>query len=121
MLLNLSNHPSSNWGEKQMQAAQAYGNVKDITFPQVDPYASENEIKQLALNYFTQIKIELNQCNDRENAVHIMGELSFCHALVSLLQRSKITCLVSTTKRNSKETNGEKISKFQFVKFRTYV
>lgn len=121
MLLNLSNHPSSNWGERQMQAAKSYGVVKDLAFPRVDPKAESDEIQALADDYARDIKHLIENSSEVKNAVHIMGELSFCHTLVNLLQAANITCLVSTTQRDSVEENGTRISKFRFVKFRAYV
>jgi hypothetical protein len=121
MLLNLSNHPSANWDERQMEATQAYGGVKDIAFPRINPEADAAEINTLAKKYTLDIRQRLSQTSDKQNAVHVMGELSFCHALVNKLQANGITCLVSTTVRNATENDGKRISTFRFVKFRTYV
>ena len=52
MLINLSNHPSSNWGEKQKQSAIAqYNEIVDIPFPQIAPAATIEDVLELAEEY----------------------------------------------------------------------
>ncbi len=113
MLLNLSNHPSASWSESQLAAAG--GKVVDIAFPQVAPDGDEAYIENLANEYLDKIL----KMNDIE-AVHIMGEMNFTYALVSKLKAHNIRCVASTTKRETVEENGVKISKFNFVRFREY-
>jgi len=113
MLLNLSNHPSSNWTEPQLAAAG--GNVVDLAFPQVAPDGDEAYIEQLANDYYNKIEAMSNI-----EAVHIMGEMNFTYSLVSKLKAHNIRCVASTTKRETVEENGVKISKFNFVRFREY-
>ncbi|HMT35598.1 MAG TPA: hypothetical protein PKC41_07050 [Chitinophagaceae bacterium] len=115
MLLNFSNHPSAQWPENQISSAQIlYGNVVDLSFPNIDPESDEAQIAFLCKQYFEKI-VEANP-----NAVHIMGELSFCFRLISLLKNHGITCIASTTYRNTLEINGMKYAQFQFVRFRKY-
>lgn len=120
MLINLSNHPLSQWSERQREAAHAqFGKVRDIPFPAIDPYATEQEIQNLAKDYFTQIE-KMHQ-HERVKAVHLMGEFSFSFALVDLLKKSGFRVVVSTSERNvTVLENGEKQVKFNFVKFRNY-
>ena len=113
MLLNLSNHPSSSWSESQLAAAG--GKVEDLAFPQVNPDGDEAYIEQLANEYYNKI-IEMQGIT----AVHIMGEMTFCYKLITKLKAHNIRCLASTTKRETVEENGVKISKFNFVRFREY-
>lgn len=116
MLLNLSNHPSSSWPENQIQLAnQQYGAIQDMPFPQIDPNSDEEEIQELAKSYLDKI-LTLHP-----KAVHLMGELNFTFELVRLLQSHGITAIASTTHRSTKELpDGTKISKFEFVRFRSY-
>jgi hypothetical protein len=113
MLLNLSNHPSSNWTEPQLTAAG--GKVEDLAFPQVAPDGDEAYIEQLVNDYYNKI-ITFQGIT----AVHIMGEMTFCYKLITKLKAHNIRCLASTTKRETVEENGIKISKFNFVRFREY-
>lgn len=113
MLLNLSNHPSTSWSESQLTAAG--GKVTDLAFPQVAPDGDEAYIESLANEYLDKI-LKMNNIE----AVHIMGEMNFTYALVNKLKANGIKCVASTTKRETVEENGIKISKFQFVRFREY-
>lgn len=116
MLLNLSNHPVATWSDRQKETAlQQFGEVVDMTFPAIPPTASNSELQELAQRYWVAVK------NQNPQAVHLMGELTFCFALASLLQKSEILCLVSTSNRNSMlNPDGTKTVSFDFVQFRAY-
>lgn len=116
MLLNLSNHPSSAWPERQMfTAEQNYGKVEDMPFPQVDPNLNEVALDKLVEEYFYKV------LERKPKAVHIMGELTFCVALIKRLQKASINCLASTTHRTTQDLpDGTKVSRFEFVRFRHY-
>ncbi len=121
MLINLSNHPSHLWGENQKTAATAYGKLVDLPFPAIEPTASTDAISLLAEQYEVKIRQLLATDTDSAFAVHVMGELTFCFALVLRLQKAGITCLASTTRRETVENgDGLKTSRFEFVRFREY-
>lgn len=113
MLLNLSNHPSASWSPAQIAAAG--GKVIDLPFPAVDPAGDETYIAQLATEYYNKI-LEMQDVT----TVHLMGEMNFTFALVTLLKARGIKCVASTTKRETVEEGGVKVSKFNFVRFRVY-
>ena len=113
MLLNLSNHPSSNWTPEQISAAG--GDVVDMSFPQIDPMGDEAYIEGLANEYLQQI-LKMKDVS----AVHIMGEMNFTFSLVNKLKANGILCVASTTERHKVEEKGVSISKFVFVRFREY-
>ena len=115
MFLNLSNHPSTSWSESQLAAAGGKDNVKDLAFPQVAPDGDEAYIESLAAEYYDKI-IQMKDVK----TVHLMGEMNFCYKLINKLKAEGIKCVASTTKRETVEENGVKISKFVFVKFRKY-
>ncbi len=121
MLINLSNHPVSSWDEKQNRAASVYGQLLDMPFPVIDPRAGSEDIVNLAVQYEIKIRhIQSEQINGTF-AVHIMGELTFCFALIARLQQSGITCIASTTTRETEDNpDGSKTVKFGFVGFREY-
>ena len=55
------------------------------------------------------------------DAVHLMGEMTFTYALVSLLQAANILCVASTSDRKViEEENGKKTILFEFKQFRAY-
>jgi hypothetical protein len=115
MLLNVSNHPSNEWSNKQKQAAiDRYGAITDMGFPQIDPYASHDQIAQLAKEFEQQIAAI------QPAAVHIMGEMTFTFALITLLKAIGLECVASTTERRITLTDEGRITHFSFVQFRTY-
>ncbi len=121
MLINLSNHSIKNWSVHQLKKANDhYSSVIDLPFPVIPPDSDEEFILNLANEYKLKCFELLNSSLDKNNAVHIMGEMTFCFALVSLLQKENIICVASTTNRNSIEENGVKVSRFEFVRFREY-
>lgn len=117
MFINLTNHPSSLWSEDQLAAAEHFGEVVDIPFPDISPEADEEEINSMAEDYVEKI---LSYGNDKDITVHVMGEMTFVYALVMRLKALGITCVASTTERMVKEVDGKKISEFKFVQFREY-
>ena len=121
MLLNLSNHPLNTWSNKQVETAEKqYCKIIDIPFPKITPNADENEINYLTEQYLSKIIDVLQKSCDTKNAVHIMGELNFTFGIVTKLLNSGITCIASTTNRNTINTENGKIVNFNFVRFREY-
>ncbi|MCK9321236.1 MAG: CRISPR-associated protein [Bacteroidales bacterium] len=121
MLINLSNHPSSNWGKSQTNTAiSAFDEIVDMEFPKLNPEWDYNQIKILAEEYYNKILKELVNFTDTNNAVHLMGEMTFCFCLANMFKDAEIQCVASTTRRNAIEQNGIKTSVFEFVKFRNY-
>lgn len=122
MLINLSNHPYATWPENQLYAAEEFGGITDLTFPSVDPWAEPEQIDVLAQKYEIKLRKLRAKGGDFDRfAVHLMGELTFCCALVKKLQKNGIKCVASTTtRRTTVQANGAKISHFEFVRFREY-
>lgn len=120
MLINLSNHPSVNWSEEQtISAEQQFGQIVDIPFPAVDPYASEDVVAAIADEY-CQLVLE-TACGQEYVAVHLMGEMTLTFALLQQLSANGILCVASTTQRDTVEyPDGRKESVFNFVRFRKY-
>ena len=120
MLINLSNHPYSEWSAPQRSAAEKYGECRDIPFPHISPKADEDTILELANKYLLEIldmKRELNE----PIVVHLMGEQTFCFALLSELISCKIPCVASCSARNVEILeDGTKLVHFNFQRFREY-
>jgi len=122
MLINFSNHPENNWSNSQLTLAEKeFGKIVDLKFPQIDPEWDETEVKNFAKEYYEIIKSMIDESNDKVNAVHIMGELTFTFAVVDLLLEANIRCIASTTERKTVEIGNKKISEFKFVRFRNYI
>jgi len=121
MLINLSNHPRNKWSEKQLSSAlRKYKSIVDLPFPHISPNATSNQVKSKAEKYLEKILLLLKSSNDKNNAVHLMGEFTFVYHLVSMLKKKKVKVIVSTTNRIVEEKDGKKIVSFDFVKFREY-
>ena len=118
LLINLSNHPSASWGARQREAAEMYGEIEDMTFPAIPPQAGEREITDLAEEYVARIE---ERAETRDVTVHIMGEVTFCYAVITRLQSLGIPCIASTTRRQITEAaDGVKEVHFDFETFRKY-
>lgn len=122
MLINLSNHPSTQWPAEQIDAAKLqFAQVVDLPFPQIDPVGDEAYIQILVDDYLKKIKQLATENGSDKPTVHIMGELTFCFVLVQALHNQGVDCVASTTERIVHEENGVKTSEFRFVKFRRYI
>lgn len=118
MLINLSNHPYTFWGESQKAAAAIFGDTVDLPFPTVDASANEANITSLAREYEEKIHL---LSGGEPVTVHIMGEMTLTFALVRRLLSIGIPCLASTTNRTvEEEEQGMKKTFFDFVRFRYY-
>lgn len=124
VLINLSNHPSLSWSEKQKEEAKRlFENIVDIKFPLISPSLSSDELLPIAHDLLKEINAYMEEYD--EVSVHIMGEFSFTFIMVQLLHSVGIMCYVSTTDRKViEEVNdkGEtiKTTVFDFVRFREY-
>lgn len=118
MLINLSNHPSQYWGDKQQEASRCYGNVIDLPFPAIAPSANCQELQAKVQSCVQKI---LTMGEAESITVHIMGEMTFTFMMVKKLKELGIRCIASTTERNTTyNSDGTKLSEFSFVKFREY-
>ena len=48
MFINLSNHPSSQWDQGQLNEARKLGRVIDMPFPNVSPKLNEKSLDEMA-------------------------------------------------------------------------
>ncbi len=116
MFINLSNHPSDGWSEEQLAAANKYGEIVDIHFPNIEP-----SFTSLMVNNLADDTINAITALGKDVTVHIMGEMTFTYAVVCRLKALGIICLASTTERNIIILpDGKKVSEFKFVQFREY-
>lgn len=117
--INFSNHSSSNWSNKQIIESSKYGEIVDIPFPMVEENASEEYISNLSDVYCEKILKYENP------VVMVQGEftLSFSviHRLLSLGVKVVAACSERhTIEKTISETKNEKISVFEFTKYREY-
>jgi hypothetical protein len=106
MLINLSNHPSTKWGKKQLSIAnENYGDIFDIQFPSIPPETTSAEVSRMAECYYEKItqSFGISAIAPKPNAVHIQGEFTFVFKLVTLLKNIEISCIASTSERKVEE------------------
>ena len=124
MLINISNHPSEKWSVLQQCAAnEQFGKVMDIPFPAISPLWNPQQVNQAVEEMFEfvlqkceELKIDLHKLT-----IHLMGEMTFCFALVQQFRNKNIPCVASTTERKVlEEADGKKTVQFNFVRFRNY-
>ena len=119
MLINCTNHPSKRWGETQKKAAEAFGGVVDLPFPEIDPSDSTEQLRSLAAEYAGKI-----EAMDGD-AVLAAGEFAFLFLLVDKLLSDGVRVLCACSKRLTTEERRpdgsiEKHSVFVFERFRDY-
>lgn len=116
MLINLSNHPFAQWGEEQKAAAAHFGECRDIPFPPIPADFNAEQVVSLAEKYVADI-LDIGG----DVTVHIMGEQTFCFALISMLLKKGIPCIASCTERDvTTLPDGSKQVRFHFARFRKY-
>ena len=127
LFINLSNHPSNKWSFAQMAAAQVYGKVIDISFPDVPAEATEEDIQEMADQCMGSLDgvMAANHCSIGEVVAMVQGEFTLTYALVTRLKEKKVPVLAACSRRDTVEIasgDGEtiKTSKFTFVQFRKY-
>lgn len=131
--INLTNHPSNGWSEKQINAAKMYGKkltfdgkelqadekpnqIIDYSFPNIPPNATSRKVFDFVDYAFNKI-VEMEDVN----FVLLQGEFTFVVKLSALLKSSGYKVGCATTERVSVENpDGTKTSKFEFVQFREY-
>lgn len=116
MLINFSNHPFEEWNKSQLSAAiSEFGEIVDLKFPDIDPYSKESDIYVLASRFSEEIVAMAS------TAVHVMGEHTFVHVVVRLLQEKGIRCIASTSNRAAiLNADGSWTRRFDFACFRDY-
>lgn len=120
MLINFTNHSSSNWSAEQRSVAtDAFGSIVDIPFPEVDPAVGSNQIIDIAETQVAKISAL------SPDAVLCQGEFSLAFAVAALLIKKGIKVVCACSERNVMETidndgNAVKKAVFKFVRFREY-
>lgn len=124
MFINVSNHPSANWGAEQRIAAQQWGEIVDFAFPHVAPEADTKAVTALAETYYVRIS-EMIPSGSAEAAIMVSGEFTFTYHLVTLLLQAGYRVVSACTRREAEEQtlpdgSSIKTARFTFVQFREY-
>jgi hypothetical protein len=124
MFINLSNHSSEKWSNKQLEEAKKYGDVMDMPFPQISTELTSADIDALVFEYYLKIK-ELRRDEEKKPfVVMVQGEFVFTYRLISALKNEEIIAVAARTERVVKEIVEDgitkKISEFNFAGFMEY-
>lgn len=114
VFVNFTNHPSRLWDERQREAAERYGTITDIPFPDVDASGDEAYIARLAEEYLGKI-LALHPA-----AVLCQGEFTLAYQVITRLKEKGITVLAACSTRNVKTEGNRKEAIFVFERFREY-
>lgn len=121
MLINLSNHPSDKWSEKQKQVATAqFGAIRDMPFPNIPPEIDIKGVAEIALQQIALI-LQSNKTETQPTDISILlnGEQSFLIVFYLLATKNELPCYVATSERNTvMNEDGSKTVQFNFVQFR---
>jgi hypothetical protein len=129
MFINLSNHPSEKWSDKQLEEAKKYGDVVDMQFPQISTELTSADIDALVFEYYLKIKelipVDFFKREVKKSfVVMVQGEFIFTYRLVSLLKNEEIMAVAARTERVVKEIVEDgipkKVSEFNFAGFMEY-
>ena len=120
MFLNISNHKSQNWPEKEREAAMKWGCIMDLPFSPVRADAKKEEIQSMAENLVREaVRLSPSVCLCK-------GEYSLTYHVVQGLKRYGIPVVCACSERNTHETvltetgTVQKKVVFNFVQFREY-
>lgn len=119
MFINCTNHRLDEWSENQIKASSVWGDVVELPFPDVSPYAAADEVSEIADKYTEKI------VSMKPDAVLVQGEMTMCFAIVNRLKTHNILAVAATSERVSdirtdESGNSIKTSYFKFVAFREY-
>lgn len=120
MLLNLTNHPHSQWSKDQLQESyNRWGTIYDLSFPHVDPQWDEELVEEMA------DRVAANAASLAPEAILCQGEMTLTLALVNRFCRIRIPVYAACSQRRVNERICEggmirKTTEFCFVRFREY-
>ena len=127
MFVNFSNHPLTQWDDRQLEVAKEAGEVETIPFPEVPADADEAQVGRLARNCIQKIleKKKVSDLAGEPFAVMAQGEYTLCYQVVAGLKEMGIKVLAACSAREKviqTDENGEKVafSRFRFTRFREY-
>lgn len=119
MFVNVSNHPSELWLDKQKECALCYGDIVDVTFPAIHKDYDSNKYDELVELYYERIM------GLYPDVVMVQGEFVFTYRLVGKLKASGIRVVSARSERVCQEFKDEnnvihKHSIFEFIDFVNY-
>ena len=117
ILVNVSNHPSKDWGPDQMSG---WERVVDVPFPNVFPSLEGDQIEDHLNDGGFWNSLPMNLEEDHQMVFFVAGEQVTTFWIVARLQARGFQVVSATTERVAVENDGVKTSTFRFVKWRTF-
>ena len=119
IFVNHTNHAAENWSAEQKAAAEKFGQIVNLPFPDVPPNFNAEKVKEMVLKNLQEI------LKFKPTAVLCQGEFNYTVAMVTELKKNKIEVLAATSERVVEEVlqndgSTKTISTFKFVNFRSY-
>ena len=119
IFVNHTNHPSDKWSVAQKLAAEKFGRIIDLPFPDIPPNFDTVEVHELVMKNLREI-MKLSPV-----AVLCQGELNYTVAMVEELKKNSITVMAATSERvvsviQESDGSTKRVSIFNFVRFRPY-
>lgn len=125
MFINVSNHPSDKWSVEQKREAEKYGEIIDVTFPQISAENTSEELNSLVDDFIrNNLAMKTKSVDIKDLVIMVQGEFVFTFRLVTMLKKLGIKAVSARSERNVKEINEngvtKKISEFKFAGFMEY-
>ena len=125
MFINVSNHPSDKWSVEQKREAEKYGEIIDVTFPQISTESTSEELNSLVDDFIrNNLAMKTKSLDIKDEVFMVQGEFVFTFRLVTMLKKLGIKAVSARSERNVKEINEngvtKKISEFKFAGFMEY-
>ncbi len=115
ILINHSNHVSTNWGSKQKAG---WVKIVDISFPNIPPSFSTEDVEKLVDENLKRIETIVKTYPGAEIYIMLQGEFSYCYIMFTKLQKYRIKIAIPTTERLVEMKDGAKITRFEFNQWR---
>lgn len=120
IFINLTNHPSSQWSQEEKAAAEEFGHIIDMPFPNIPAAWSKEEVHQCAAEIIEKIM------SLQPTAVLCQGEFTCCYDIILSLRKRNIKVLAACSERSVIEKVNDKgvnykMSIFKFIQFREYI
>ena len=122
MFINVSNHVSSKWSKKQLEAAMELtsdNQIEDIQFPAVPATATTTDVISMADSLYSDIM------SKRPEAVMVAGEFTLAYTIIKLLMQHGVRVVAACSDRCTHEVVNEdgtttKTVNFKFIQFREF-
>ncbi len=114
IFINLTNHPSNEWSNEQLLAAEKYGKVIDILFPNVPADAGTDDIRELC-------DIMVDKVMSYHPVIVLcQGEFTLAFKIINRLMDNNVMVVAACSERIAVVNGNKKESYFNFTQFRAY-